>query len=391
MKPIDPVFAALGIEYKYSVVSGNAVVAEDGVADLKYSSGLSVIKVEAVDGDKVVRRAYVKINVNYIEPEIPGVYFNATAYASVVASRIAFEVTDIPAWAEALKNEPNTLQILKQVAVIVKEMGEIAQSDEADIQKAYLIFEKATEAYTLLNGVPGFVKKYQTFSGYGEAEVKAEFIPEIMDVATLKAVLEMIEEEYPDANFVANFAELIETYVPESWKDNLLVAWVLDILRGFSLSDILENESIVNALEWAQDVVGGFDFAAINDRIEEVMKNMVGEGSYGETAARITAEAKARAAAEAELKAAIAISNEKLMANFTNGTWGKVYEFFNVDLNIENEYVLQILEHFEVLDDVQAITAVVEEIRTRAEDLVKYTYESDDITYETTVNRREVK
>ena len=393
VKAIDPTFAAFGVEYKYSLVysDGDAkevTVAEDGVADFLFANGVQIVKVEAMHGENVVRRAYVKVYVNYTEPDLEGVYFSADALASVQAERLAFEVKDIFVWAKALKDEPNTIEILKEVKDIVVGMGEIAQGEESELQKAYLLAAEAEKAVELLNGVPGFVKKYQTFTGKGFAKVRVEYIPQINSIAELKAVVEMFEEQYA-ADLMANFTKSLVDFLPESLTNNFLVAWILDELADFQLSDILENDTVVNLLTYVESYI---DFAAINSYLNSVLEQYLGESVIGETAAKLTVEAQARAMAETELKASVEATNAELMANFENGIWGKLYNFINVDLNIEeNEIVAQILEQFQLTETIVALEEMVMEVIDYGEDLVKYTYESDNITYTVDVERYTVE
>ena len=393
VKAIDPVFAAFGVEYKYSLVysDGDAkevTVAEDGVADFLFANGVQIVKVEAMHGENVVRRAYVKVYVNYTEPDLEGVYFSADALASVQAERLAFEVKDIFVWAKALKDEPNTIEILKEVKDIVVGMGEIAQGEESELQKAYLLAAEAEKAVELLNGVPGFVKKYQTFTGKGYAKVRVEYIPQITSIAELKAVVEMLEEQYA-ADLMANFTKSLVDFLPESLTNNFLVAWILDELADFQLSDILENDTVVNLLTYVESYI---DFAAINSYLNSVLEQYLGQSVIGETAAKLTVEAQARAMAETELKASVEATNADLMANFDNGIWGKLYNFINVDLNIEeNEIVAQILDQYQLRETVVALEEMVMSVIDYGEDLVKYTYESDNITYTVDVERYTVE
>lgn len=399
VKAIDPVYAAFGVEYKYSLVYTNdekVTVAEDGTAKFKWADGVQIIKVEAVHGENVVRRAYVKVFVNFFEPEMPGIYYTADAVATVQAERIAFEVTDILAWVKALKDEPNTIEILYEVKGIVEKIAEIAQSDEVNLQKNYLIRLELEKAYDLLNGVPGFVKKYKTFTGNGSAKVRVEFLPEITTIAELRAVIEMLEEQYT-ADIMSNLTQSITNLVPDSLKNNFLIAQLLERLEGFQLSDILENETVVNILETAQSLAQNYlginilDFSKVNDILDQVLRDYVGENKYGEEAAKLGAQAKARAAAEAMMKSSIDATNENLMANFGNGIWGKIYNFINIDLNIhENEIIAKLLEQYNLTETVIAFEELVESVIDRGADLVKYTYDSDAITYSVEIDRYEV-
>ena len=397
VKPIDPYFASFGIEYKYSVVYGDIIVAEDGVADLSKGNGVSIIKVEAVNGNDVIRRAYIRVFVNYVEPEIPGVYYYGHSVASVEAHRIAFEVKDIFAWVKALKDEPNTIEILKEVAGICKTIAEIQASDKTQAEKLYLIKEEALKAYELLNGVPGFVKKFRTFEAEGEATVKAQILPRISTVAEIKAVIEMIEEAYPQINIADDLAAAIENFIPESLKNNFIVSGILNSLKDFTLSDILENEIVVNLLnagtELAEKLGFSFiDYEKLNAYIEDLIRKVVGDQNFGEAAAKLMAQASARAAAEEALLAQIDAANAELLANLDNGVWGKIIDILEVDLNLDNEIVVAILDRLNLTETVEALANVMSLISQESENLVQYRYENDQIVYtDDEPVRREVK
>ena len=385
VKPIDELYAGYGIEYKYTAVSGEAEVAEDGTANLKNADGVVIVKVEAVYGEDVIRRGYIKAYVNYYDIDVPGVYYTTSATATVTAKRVAFEVKDIAAWAQSIKDAPNTLERLKGVAEVLKEITAILASEEPTLQKLYLVQEQARIAYELLNGVPGFVYKYETYTGYGEATVMANILPEVMSIREFKAVLEMIEETYPQAN-IGNIAETVTAYIPEALRNNAAVAYILEQLKNFQISDILENETVVNLLEtlneFAQSIgIKVLDYERINRYLTNLISGIVGENNYGEAAASLAAQAKARAGAEAMIEAHFATLNENLMANFENGTWGKVLDFVDVDLNLEDENIKKLLDFLQIFDYVASVESALQGIADRGEDLVKYTYNGDDIVY----------
>ena len=386
VKPVDPYFASFGIEYKYSVVYGDITVAEDGVADLSNGNGVSIIKVEAVNGNDVIRRAYIRVFVNYVEPEVPGVYYYGHSVASVEAHRIAFEVKDIFAWVKALKDEPNTIEILKEVAGICKTIGEIQASDKTQVEKLYLIKVEALKAYELLNGVPGFVKKFKTFEAEGEATVRAQILPRISTVAEIKAVIEMIEEAYPQINIADDLAAAIENFIPESLKNNFIVSGILNSLKDFTLSDILENEMVVNLLnagtELAEKLGFSFiDYDKLNAYIEDLIRKVVGDQNFGEAAAKLMAQASARAAAEEALLAQIDLENAELLANFDNSAWGKIIDILEVDLNLDNEIVVAILDRLNLTETVKVLTDVMSRVSQEGKNLVQYRYEADQIVY----------
>lgn len=385
---------AYGLSLSYSIVYGDIKVAADGTIDMTNIGGVSIAKVELVDAEgAVIRRAYVKFDITKIEVLFPGVYYKSTATATVQAERIAFEVKDIYVWAKALKDEPNTIEILKQVAVIAKDIATIQLSDQDQIQKTYLITQKAKEAYTLLNGVPGFVKKYTTFTATAEGKAKVDVLPKVEDVRELKAVLEMIEETYPQFDVMSELAHKIESYIPANLKDNWLIQTVLDGLKSFQLSDILENESVIYLLESGQAIAErlGYDFLdydAINNTLEQIVKGIVGDANYGETAAKISAQAKARAAAEQALIDNYNAANENLLANFENGTWGQLVNLLETDLNLDNAIVAKILETLNLTDIVNTIQTVLPAIADQGRELVKYTYDADQIEYVVTTPER---
>lgn len=386
VKPVDPYFASFGIEYKYSVVYGDITVSEDGVADLSNGNGVSIIKVEAVNGNDVIRRAYIRVFVNYVEPEVPGVYYYGHSVASVEAHRIAFEVKDIFAWVKALKDEPNTIEILKEVAGICKTIGEIQASDKTQIEKLYLIKVEALKAYELLNGVPGFVKKFMTFEAEGEATVRAQILPRISTVAEIKAVIEMIEEAYPQINIADDLAVAIENFIPESLKNNFIVSGILKSLKDFNLSDILENEMVVNLLnagtELAEKLGFSFiDYDKLNAYIEDLIRKVVGDQNFGEAAAKLMAQASARAAAEEALLAQIDLENAELLANFDNSAWGKIINILEGDLNLDNEIVVAILDRLNLTETVKVLTDVLSRVAQEGKNLVQYRYEADQIVY----------
>ena len=397
VKPVDPYFASFGIEYKYSVVYGDITVSEDGVADLSNGNGVSIIKVEAVNGNDVIRRAYIRVFVNYVEPELPGVYYYGHSVASVEAHRIDFEVKDIFAWVKALKDEPNTIEILKEVACICKTIAEIQASDKTQVEKLYLIKEEALKAYELLNGVPGFVKKFRTFEAEGEATVRAQILPRISTVAEIKAVIEMIEEAYPQINIADDLAVAIENFIPESLKNNFIVSGILNSLKDFTLSDILENEIVVNLLnagtELAEKLGFSFiDYDKLNAYIEDLIRKVVGDQNFGEAAAKLMAQASARAAAEEALLAQIDVANAELLANFENSAWGKIINILEGDLNLDNEIVVAILDRLNLTETVKALTDVLSLVSQEGKNLVQYRYENDQIVYtDDEPVRREVK
>ena len=206
----------------------------------------------------------------------------------------------------------------------------------------------------------------------------------------------MLEEQYT-ADITANLTQSIINLVPDSLKDNFLIAAILERLEGFQLSDILENETVLNLLETAQSLAQNYlginilDFSKVNDILDQVLRDYVGENKYGEEAAKLGAQAKARAAAEAMMMSSLDAANEDLMANFDNGIWGKIYNFINIDLNIhENEIIAKILEQYNLTETVIAFEELVESVIDRGADLVKYTYDSDAITYSVEMDRYEV-
>lgn len=373
-----------GLSLAYSSVVGDIKVAEDGTVDMTNIGGISIAKVELVDADgDVVRRAYVKFDITKIEVIVPGFYYKATAKATVEAARIAFEVNDIYKWLKALKDEPNTTEILKEVAGIAKKIAEIQAGDQPQVQKNYLIEQEVLKAYDLLNGVPGFVFKYKTISAEAEASAKVSMLPQISSVAELKAALQIIEEEYPQVDLMAELTEKIEEYIPASVKSNPIVAVVISALKNFDLLSILENDTVMNLIETGEAYVQNFvDYDKITARLEGIIKSVVGEANYGEQAAKIAAKSKAQVAAEEALEAELDAVNEQLLINFENGTWAQILRLFEVDLNLDNPAVAYILDKMGLTETAAALQELLPEIAAEGRELIKFEYESEDVVYQ---------
>ena len=157
-------------------------------------------------------------------------------------------------------------------------------------------------------------------------------------------------------------------------------------MKDFTLSDILENEMVVNLLnagtELAEKLGFSFiDYDKLNAYIEDLIRKVVGDQNFGEAAAKLMAQASARAAAEEALLAQIDLENAELLANFDNSAWGKIINILEGDLNLDNEIVVAILDRLNLTETVKVLTDVLSRVAQEGKNLVQYRYEADQIVY----------
>ncbi len=335
--------ARYGLSFVYTLVYGNVAVAQDGALDMTNASGVSIVKADLVNSKgEVVRRAYVKLNVTKVEAPVPGIYYYATATASVEAERVVFEVKDIYNWAKALKDMPNTCETIKNAVTAVKE-------------KDYMT------AYELLGGVPGFVKKFNTFTGFGEYEVRVDALPEISDATDLKGVLEDLKAKFNEEDIAGQLGNLYD-YVPENIKSNPFISALINKLKNYNVSDLLENETVLNLIESAEAAADKFgldviDYDALTNKLNELVGKVSDkiEGSeMTAAAASKAAEAGASALAIKDLEANINAANAEIEANFQNGTWGQMAAL------LDNEIVKAAFEKLQLEEAYNALKTVSE-------------------------------
>ena len=341
-----------GLSLDYTLVEGKADLAEGVItADEAAAGSDNIIKIELVDADDcVVRRAYIKVRVlgNYI-------YYKSTATAQVPAERVAFEVSDILAWAQALKDEPNTKELIQQAYEAIK-------------AKDYL------KAYQLLGGVPGFVKKNTTFTGVAVANIRVEdtltgtlnsLVPEINlidSVEDLTVAVKKMEQKFEDSAFSNLNSELISKYIP-SINEIPLLGSLIDRILTFKFSDILESDFVTGVLKLVEKYI---DFEAIRGWIIPVVENLE-KNMNADTQATAEAIAKATSIATAEtesittLIANIEKENEQVIIDINNGNWGKLLKL------IDNQIAAQIFEKLQIGDVYNSLLMLAESAQSIAQ------------------------
>ena len=214
---------AYGLEYAYQVTEGKVTVANGVVYATPEAAGKNVVAVKVMNGQDEVLTANLVVNVEV--PAAPAVYEYATATVTADAERVAFEATDAKAWLVNLKNEPNTIELIKNAT-------------KAVIAKNY------AEAYTILGGVPGFVYKNAEFSADGEAYIK------IAEVATKADALADIDfEKYYEqivnaenlTQALAFFADLAKNHPEEAETVLNAVKNVLNKVELPDSADLIEK------------------------------------------------------------------------------------------------------------------------------------------------------
>ena len=336
---------AYNLDIEYSLFSGKSEFNNNVLNAVESSQKTeNIVRIELVDEDGcVVRRAYVKVYILGIS-----VYYNATATAQVAAERVAFEVADIEAWAKSLKDAPNTTEILMNTLVA-------------------LIDQNYYEAYQLVGGVPGFVKKYTTFTGVGTATVKVEdtisgtinsLIPEINlidSIEDLKLAIIKMEAKFEDSAISKLNSEILAKFIPNI---NSIpgVSLILDWLLDFRLSDFLDTKVVDATLKGIEKYV---DFQALRAKLVEIATGLELDSDI-ETEATAEAIAEAGAKSKAESEASLALltnietANEKIRENFKEGTWGKLYSV------IDNEIAEKIFEKLQITDTYVTLMSIAE-------------------------------
>lgn len=365
--------ADYSLSVNYTLVEGEADFADGVVTATEDAAGTdNIIKVELVDNDGcVVRRAYVKVKVQEI-----AAYYVATAKAQVEAQRVAFEVSDIAAWAKALKDEPNTMELIKNAIVALKDGNVLA-------------------AYEYLGGVPGFVKKYQVFSAEGEAKVKVEnsysgmlesLLPDVEgidSVEDLKVLLEKVTTKYPE---VASKLETpVTEYIPSVVQNATSLPFVggliqsaLNGLADVSLNDVLDSG--FNLVEKAQQTIekltgyNVLDYSKIRAKLVEIVSAaeenaQISAEASAEALAKTTAQAEAKAKAVSNLISTINAANDQIVANLENGTWGQLKKL------LDNDITAKVFETLKLTDVYNSLMSLAD----YAEALAQWDYEALDI------------
>ena len=336
---------AYNLNIEYSLFNGKAEFKNNVLNAVEGSQRTeNIVRIELVDEDGcVVRRAYVKVYILGIS-----VYYNATATAQVDAERVAFEISDIEAWARSLKDAPNTTEILMDALVALMD------------QNYY-------EAYQLVGGVPGFVKKYNTFTGVGTASVKVEetvsgtinsLIPELNlvdSIEDLKLAILKMEAKFEDSAVSKLNAELLAKFIPNI---NSIpgIALIIDWLLDFRLSNFLDTKVVDATLKGIEKYV---DFESLRAKLVEIATGLELDSDIEtEATAEAIAEAGAKSKAESEaslaLLANIEAANETIRNNFMEGTWGKLYSV------IDNEITEAVFEKLQITDTYITLMSIAE-------------------------------
>ena len=366
-------FADYSLSVNYTLVEGEADFADGVVTATEAAAGTdNIIKVELVDNDGcVVRRAYVKVRVQEI-----AAYYVATAKAQVEAQRVAFEVTDIAAWAKALKDQPNTMELIKNAITALKDGNVLA-------------------AYEYLGGVPGFVKKYQVFSAEGEAKVKVEnsysgmlesILPDVEgidSVEDLKVVLEKVTTKYPEV--ASKLESPVTEYIPSAVQNATslpivggLIQSVLNGLADVSLNDVLDSG--FNLVEKAQQTIEKYtgynilDYSKIRAKLVEIVSAaeenaQISAEASAEALAKTTAQAEAKAKAVSNLISTINAANDQIVANLENGTWGQLKKL------LDNDITAKVFETLKLTDVYNSLMSLAD----YAEALAQWDYDALDI------------
>ena len=373
-----------GLTVNYSVANGKVSVA-DGIvtAEEKAAATNSIIKIEVIDNGSVVRRAYVNVRV---KGDVK--YLNVSTKAVMAGSRVSFSFDKIDDWAIALKDQPNTLERVKEALSLV-------------INQDYF------SAITALGGIPGFFTEYMTFEGVGQARAKVDHtaagyidsqlskINEINTVDDLVAYIEHIENLYSASDLKAQVDEtighVIDYIVPSQYQDNIIYEWVKTNLFNWKFSDMFnfDNDVIVeiplvgqtNVSQWAREKIDAVlaSSSPLRSQIQETLVNVVGgvEDLYkeyidseneiartlAENAAKSTAILEARAVAQTAAAAQLAAVNDANVADLKNGAWGTMLRLLNSDFSQSK---------FEEYGLGEVYTVLVS-LSSQVENLVKYT------------------
>ena len=219
---------AFGFTYAYS----HELLSEEGTYE---------VVVEVKDGEAVVCSKALTVNlVGYAEANVMG-----------VAERVAFETSDVKAWAVALKDAPNTIEIIKNAA---------QAAANKDIKTAY----------ELLGGVPGFVKQTRTFEGFGTSYDKTAPVMATMAI-TIPDQYKDLYDQLPDniKDLVNNMDEETLENLKDVVKDNPdivedIIGEVENAENITDILDILENENYKDIID---EVTGALGDVEIGDVI----------------------------------------------------------------------------------------------------------------------------
>lgn len=387
---------------EYTLVKGKATL-ENGVVTAVEDAAAtnSIVKIEVVDNGNVVRRAYVNVRVMG-----DVMYFDATAKAYLTASRSAFAFDQVDDWAQALKDQPNTTELITEAFNAVKNQDYLS-------------------AIITLGGIPGFYTEYMTFEGAGQARVKVDYtaagliesqLDKLNDIQTFEDLvdyIEYIENIYSVSDLKSEVddvvGDVLDYIVPEDLQNNRIYDWVKENIFNWSFSSLFSNNADiivdiplvgenVNVSKWARNKINDIlsSNTGLRTQIQDTLVDVIGkiedeindkiasDNSSAQELAENTAKGNAmndaKIAAKAAAKAALEAYNNALVADFNDSVWGTMIKLLNTD------YCEAKFEEYGLGQEYDALVL----LSSYADDFVKYsegsyTYEATatpDVVYE---------
>ena len=342
-----------GLEFAYEVVKGQAELANGVLTAVEDAAATNnIVKVEVVSNGSVVRRAYINVRVIGLVT-----YLNAEAFATLSASRWTYSFENVTEWVKALKDQPNTLDLVKSALQSVVNQDYFA-------------------AISTLGGIPGLATETISVEGAGAARVKVDFtaagyiesqlekISDIKSVEELAAFIQHIETIYQVSGLKATVDDalgtVIDYLVPDQYKDNQIYEWVKEQLFNWTVSSLFNFEEdiiadiplvgVVNVSSWAREKINGVlnSNTGLTQRLQNALVDVVSkiEKAYRENIdannakaeeiaynyAKSTALLEAKAAAKTEADNNLKAVNAAEVENLNNGVFGALVKILNTDL-----------------------------------------------------------
>lgn len=342
-----------GLEFAYEVVKGQAELANGVLTAVEDAAATNnIVKVEVVSNGSVVRRAYINVRVIGLVT-----YLNAEAFATLSASRWTYSFENVTEWVKALKDQPNTLDLVKSALQSVVNQDYFA-------------------AISTLGGIPGLATETISVEGAGAARVKVDFtaagyiesqlekISDIKSVEELAAFIQHIETIYQVSGLKATVDDalgtVIDYLVPDQYKDNQIYEWVKEQLFNWTVSSLFNFEEdiiadiplvgVVNVSSWAREKINGVlnSNTGLTQRLQNALVDVVSkiEKAYRENIdannekaeeiaynyAKSTALLEAKAAAKTDADNNLKAVNAAEVENLNNGVFGALVKILNTDL-----------------------------------------------------------
>ena len=341
-----------GLELTYDVVKGQAEIADGVLTAVEAASATNnIVKVEVVSNGSVVRRAYINVRVIGLVT-----YINAEVTANLSASRWVYSFENISEWVKTLKDQPNTLELVKSALQSVMSQDYFG-------------------AISTLGGIPGFAIETISVEGTGAARVKVDFtaagyiesqldkISEIKSVEELAAYIQYVEAIYMVSGLKNTVDEalgtVIDYLVPDQYKDNQIYEWVKEQLLNWTVSSLFNFEEdiiadiplvgVVNVSSWAREKINGVlnSNSALTQKLKNALVDVVSEieQAYRENVdannataeelaynyAKSTALLEAKVAAKTEADKNLEVVNAAEVANLNDGVFGSLVKILNSD------------------------------------------------------------